>query len=60
MTDAALREMAAYAVDARLIQGLSDDEIAEHLERQWPDAIAGGITVETRGTVIWIHAAKAE
>ena len=53
-----LREMARYAVDARRIQGLSDDEIAEDLERQWPGAIPGGIAVDTQGSVIWIHAAE--
>ncbi|HWL81642.1 MAG TPA: hypothetical protein VNR89_11855 [Roseomonas sp.] len=50
--------MARYAVDARRIQGLSDDEIAEDLERQWPGAIPGGIAVDTQGSVIWIHAAE--
>ena len=55
-----LREMAGYAVDAQLQQGLSGYEIAEDLEGQWPEAISGGLAVETRGAVIWIHATESD
>jgi hypothetical protein len=58
MNDEITQQIADYVTFARQRFGLSDGEIAEDVEAQWPSVMPGGAAVRTVADIIWVTSAN--